>query len=135
MQRKTFWILIVGSLGVILLPILVLLHAFRVEHEDHMLGLMQYQYRWWKPHELRLDNDRDGVVDARATVRPGNDFFDTPEEYWEDRNSDGRFEIHVIYSGDRVGTVELDENFDGIYDRKFTGDDAEHFFERYSEER
>ena len=96
------------------------------------LGLFEYRYRWWKPQQFTVDSDRDGKIDARAVLEEGaEDFGDPLRDYWEDRDSDGHFEVHVIFAHGVLKAIELDDDADGIYEKRITGDSAAEFFKRF----
>ncbi len=107
-------------------------HLFRTEkHDNPHLGLIEYKYRWGHAHEIAADSNRDGSIDYRGRFDGSTGSFgthDSPIEYWEDRDFDGVFEIHVMLDGPVIRRMELDEDADGEYERVLTGDEAAGFY-------
>jgi hypothetical protein len=122
---------IAAIVATLVLCAVVALHAFRVVREDNpALGLIVYTYRWWKPKEIAVDSNRDGSIDAKGVFVIGaTDLRDPLREYWEDVDSDGLFEIHVLFQDNAIVLLELDQNHDGVYERRICGEEAVSFFE------
>lgn len=102
--------------------------AFRSERGEYWggsRGEVWFHYRWGRCWAITVDANGDGKVDARATE--ACEIGVAPEEYWEDRDSDGNFELHIDYRKGRPYLLEFDEDKDGKYDLELTGKAAEAF--------
>ena len=132
-HRLKSWL--IGAIGVFLFGV-IFAYLFRTETlENPELGVFQYKYRWGIAHEEQVDTNRDGTPDYRAIFDGTSRTFDAhglPREFWEDRDHDGVFEIHAVYSDNRLERVELDRNGDGIYDEVLVKSEAEAFFQSFS---
>ncbi|MCP4547063.1 MAG: hypothetical protein GY835_11410, partial [bacterium] len=59
-------------------------------------------------------------------------------EYWEDRDHDGHFELHVFvdnadpFSNPRIKELEIDDNGDGKYERLLRGEEARGYYLKLS---
>ncbi len=131
-RPKTKLLLIIAAFACLASSVVFFAHAFRVDKSDNpSLGIIEYRYRWGRAHEVRADSNRDGEIDFRARFESSRRFFghsDSPKEYWEDRDYDGSFEIHVVMDGDKIKLVNVDQNGDGMYERTLTGKAAEKFY-------
>ncbi len=109
---------------------LLFTHLFRTETMDNpALGKLEFVFRWGRAYELRADTNRDGAVDFRALHNaPNTSFSGYAKEYWEDRNFDGFLETHVFLNGPDIEFIEIDDDADGLYDRKLTGALAAEFY-------
>ena len=97
------------------------------------LGVFYYKYSWGGPDMLLVDTNRDGEVDIRASYRGSKDFSDGGHEYWEDRNFDGSFEIHVFHHNSSISRIEIDTDGDGAYDTELLGAKAREYYRKKGE--
>ncbi|MCP4567930.1 MAG: hypothetical protein GY841_10160, partial [FCB group bacterium] len=57
-------------------------------------------------------------------------------EYWEDRDHDGHFELHVFvdnadpFSNPRIEELEIDDNADGKYERLLRDEEAREYYRK-----
>ena len=73
-------------------------------------------------------------MDALAVFPKGNRTFyahSSPQEIWEDRDADGKFEIHAVLEGGTIVLVGLDNDSDGRYDESLDGAEAASFFSEF----
>lgn len=107
---------------------LVYAHYFRSETtDDPTWGRMIKKWRWGRPVELTLDRNRDGKVDVKIRYRGTSNAFITdevPEEYWQDTEYRGFFDLHVVFSSGSVQRIELDRDGNGAPERILIGADA-----------
>ena len=90
--------------------------------------------RWGKPVELIVDRDRNGSPEVRASYSGYDELSPhaTPDEVWEDWNSDGFFERHFTYSrAPRELLLEVDTTGDRQYDLKLRGQAAEDWIKEH----
>jgi len=90
--------------------------------------------RWGKPVELIVDRDRNGSPEVRASYSGYDELSPhaTPDEVWEDWNSDGFFERHFTYSrAPRELILEVDTTGDRQYDLKLRGQAAEDWIKEH----
>ncbi len=137
MTRPKIRLLVLGTAITLLASSIALLaYAFRVETFDNPhLGMIENQYRWGRAYEVRADTNRDGAINFRARIEPAKRYlgqYESPNEYWEDRDHDGSFEVHVVRDDDTIMIVEIDQDGDGNYDHKLTGEAAENFYSNLS---
>jgi hypothetical protein len=115
--------------GVVVVAVFASKFWFRIEVVDNpTLGEMKYKYRWGGRAWLEVDRNRDGLPDAKARLLPGSPA--TPKELWEDRDSDGVFEIHARMN--RRGEIiflEIDEDNNGVEEVLLHGDEAAAYWE------
>ncbi|HEV7766420.1 MAG TPA: hypothetical protein VGQ76_15555 [Thermoanaerobaculia bacterium] len=115
LRRALILLLVVAGAGV---------YAFRwQEYDDDYWGRVRLVWRWGRAAEIRMDRNRDGIVDLRLRYdRPSTVFYhNPPDEYWEDRDFNGRDDMHVRYAGMIVDVVRLDEDEDGVFERVLRG--------------
>ncbi|MCP4600002.1 MAG: hypothetical protein GY847_05595, partial [Proteobacteria bacterium] len=98
MKRK---ILAFGLIALLLLGAMAYLYLFRTEVANNpKIGIMTYYYSWGMPARIALDSNRDGKTDFLGEIEApfGAVGSHTAEliEYWEDRDHDGHFELHVF---------------------------------------
>lgn len=118
--------LALGLLALILLGVAGAGYLFRSEEvENEALGLLTYHYRWGHRRILTADTNRDGKTDFRARINS----LEVPEEFWEDRDHDGVFELHVLAEGHTIQQVDLDRDGDGRYEVRFKGAKAHTFYQ------
>lgn len=138
-RRRTFLVLM--SLAV---PVIIaVLWLFRTENIDNPeLGQIQHKYRWGVVRELLADTNRDGQVDFRALFGEGDSRsspqigpHDYPTEFWEDKNFDGIFELHAVYSNEEISRIELDDDGDGHFETVLTGVEAKDYYPNRAEKR
>lgn len=126
--RSAFWV--VGSLSLLGVAF-ALLYAFRTEYQDNpALGRIGEVYRWGRPHAIVGDTNGDGRNDFRGLVTPDTRHFSTStqiQEWWEDRDFDGIFDLHAVTqpgNTQRVEALELDEDKDGTFETVLRGEAA-----------
>jgi hypothetical protein len=124
---------IAALVGVVLLVAAIgaTIYLFRgVSEETPDYGTIYYRYRWGRPHEVRVDINRDGIIEYRAIV-PGVIGSDVvPLETWQDPDSRGSFRYHVLFKGGEPSVVEEDSDGDGTFETRMTGDEARTFVAR-----
>jgi hypothetical protein len=109
-------------------------YAFRWRTRDHAhWGSVRQIWRWGRAAEMRMDRNRDGRPDLRLTYERVSTTFDNnpPDAYWEDRDFDGRYDLHAVYGGQQVQTIRLDENRDGVFERTLQGDAARQYRQQH----
>jgi hypothetical protein len=77
---------------------------------------------------ITADTNLDGAINFRASFVGVRNFSRAPVEYWEDRDFDGVFEIHVVKDRVHFGVLQVDQDGDGIYDLELFGKEAEVYF-------
>lgn len=112
----------VVSIAVFLVLLLcAFLYLFREDRaEVEGLGSARMEYRWGKPHLLKIDRNRDGRVDYRALMQ-GTGWHAAPLQVWVDEDHDGFFEMNVVLSGGAAQSVRRDSDKDGTYESEITG--------------
>ena len=117
-------------LGIMLLSTAgAILFLFRKESfENASFGNATYVYEWGQRAWLLADTDQDGRIDTKAKLDRETGYY--PEEFWEDRDQDGLFEVHVVMDGADISIVEIDTNRDGIYETREAGNAALTSWER-----
>lgn len=125
MTSKVVKWLSLGALFVMLI-LATFAYGFRTETlENPALGTIYRKYRYWKPSSLAIDSNHDGKINAISYLREGaSDFGDSPREYFEDRDFDGRFEIYASYRDGVLFSVEVDRDGDGIPEEVYEGEEA-----------
>ena len=109
-------------------------YLFRtVKIDNPALGIFKYHYRWGRVATGELDVNRDGQPEVKEIYN--RDSYPLkegglPREYWEDRDSDGIFEIHVVMSSDDIDYMEIDDDQDGNYDRRLNRASAKAYYRK-----
>lgn len=124
-----WWALVFSSAALVACGIVaLLLFLFReVRIDNEHIGMVSYHYTWGRRTSVTVDSNRDGEIDFRGRLMPESD---APLEFWEDRDFDGVFEVHVLMPGDSIDLLEIDEDGDGSYETRFRGRDAEEEYRR-----
>ena len=124
------------ALGVVAVGLIALgsWFLFRTENRLTGVGEVQYKYRWGRPYMMLADTNRDGEIDFRALYWGMDDFDVAADEYWEDRDHNRRFELHVIHDAGSILRIEIDEDEDGTYERILLGEEARTFYQHLRKE-
>jgi hypothetical protein len=93
-----------------------------------MFGRIHYEFRWGLPYMVTADTNLDGNINFRASFVGVGDFSFSPVEYWEDRDFDGVFEIHLVKDQVHFGVLQVDQDGDGIYDLELFGEEAKEYY-------
>ncbi|MEM9294153.1 MAG: hypothetical protein AAGD01_20920 [Acidobacteriota bacterium] len=132
LRLKVSVLVLVVGLALVLVPALL----FRQETVTNPeLGEITYKWRWGFARVMELDIDSDGSKDARALFAYRSAHFHThqsPTEYWEDQDDNGRFDVHARFEEGGIISVSLDIDDDGIFDRTLDCAEAASFFSRRS---
>jgi len=103
-------------------------YLFRTVSKDWVFGRIYYEFRWGRPYEVTADTNLDGKINFRASFVGVDNFSRSPVEYWEDRDFDGVFEIHLVKDRVHFGVLQVDQDGDGIYDLELHGSEAEEYY-------
>lgn len=106
---------------------------FREYADDNpYFGMIAYKFKWGYAHTVEVDSDRDGRVDYRMILEPGEKGFYTCgamplAETLFDTDQDGRFEARGTFDKDGGQRFEIDADNDGIAERILEGEEAKAF--------
>ena len=123
MKKNT--VLAIAFLAFCILLSVATMWMFRTESISHpFFGELSLQFRWGKPHLLRMDINSDSRIDFEA-VWPGYQNGEPPVECWSDPGERGYFEYHVVFDQDGFPEyVEIDEDGDGKFDRVLSDEEV-----------
>lgn len=116
-------ILVATGLGTVLLyP--RLFYSKTIYHE--ISGKVIYEWKWGKLKYIKADTNQDGKIDFRSRLE--DEKF--PEEFWEDLDHDGYFEVHTIMKYGEPYRVEVDLDGDGQAEELYLEREARKYFKR-----
>ncbi|MCP4667473.1 MAG: hypothetical protein GY849_14020 [Deltaproteobacteria bacterium] len=107
-------------------------YLFRVRVVDiPAVGRATLGYRWGKAHELSIDVNRDGRIDARYLIAGRFGQYsphDPAIESWESSRCDGTFDIHIVHAeSGKLERIERDLDRNGKYEIMLYDEDAVEF--------
>jgi hypothetical protein len=95
-------------------------------------AILSVERQWWKGASvLGVDRDANGVVDFKVAFPGASGEFHShqiPIESWDDRDENGRFEVHAIFNDRELETLELDLDEDGKAEETLRGPEAQERF-------
>ncbi|MCP4545861.1 MAG: hypothetical protein GY835_05265 [bacterium] len=114
----------------------IFFYLFRVRIVDiPEVGMATLGYRWGIAHELSIDANRDGRIDARYLIAGRFGQYsphDPAIESWESSKCDGTFDIHIVHAeSGKPERVERDVDRDGKYEIILYDADATEFRRLY----